>query len=134
MCRILISINPEHVENILNGKKKFEYRTKIATKDIESIIVYCTAPTKKVIAEVEIKSIIAEIPIKLWERTKKYSGISLEYFNKYFANRDTAYAYELGRIILYNEPKDLSDFGFKFAPQSFVYINENKFVDIAETL
>jgi hypothetical protein len=26
MCKILLSINPEHVANILNGSKKVEYR------------------------------------------------------------------------------------------------------------
>ncbi len=26
MCAILLSINPNHVENILNGSKKYEFR------------------------------------------------------------------------------------------------------------
>ena len=56
MCKILISINPEHVEKIIAGIKRYEFRTKVAKRDIDAIIIYCTYPTKKVLAEVKIKS------------------------------------------------------------------------------
>ena len=35
MNKIVMSINPEHVNNIINGTKKYEYRTKAARKDID---------------------------------------------------------------------------------------------------
>ena len=47
--KIIISINPEHVENIINGTKKYEYRTKAAKQDISSIIIYETKTKKKII-------------------------------------------------------------------------------------
>ena len=40
MKKIIISINPEHVKNIINGTKKFEYRTKAAKSDVNKIIIY----------------------------------------------------------------------------------------------
>lgn len=123
MCKILISINPEHVEKIIAGIKKYEFRTKVAKKDIDAIIIYCTYPTKKVLAEVKIKSILTDTPDNLWERTKEHAGISKEFFDKYFADRKIAYAYELGEIIKYNKPLELKDFGCIAAPQSYVYIN-----------
>lgn len=123
MYKILLSINPEHVENIIKGIKKFEYRTRVAKKDIDAIIVYCTYPTKKVLAEVKIKSILSDTPENLWERTKFYSGITKDFFMAYFANRQIAYAYELGEIIKYSEPRELKDFGCIAAPQSYVYVN-----------
>ena len=42
--KILISINPKHVAKILSGEKKFEYRTKAAKKDVDSLIIYEKAP------------------------------------------------------------------------------------------
>jgi predicted transcriptional regulator len=123
MCKILISINPEHVKNIIDGIKKYEYRTRVAKRDVDSIIVYCTYPTKKVLAEVKIKSVLADTPNALWERTKDFSGISKEFFMKYFNDRETAYAYELGEVLEYNIPKDLIDFGCISAPQSYMYVN-----------
>lgn len=123
MNKILISINPQHVEKIIAGIKKFEYRTKVAKKDIEAIIIYCTYPTKKVLAEVKIKSILSDTPEQLWERTKNFSGITKEFFDTYFKGRKIAYAYELGEILRYNKPKELSDFGCIAAPQSYMYVN-----------
>ena len=122
MRKILISINPEHVENILNEVKKYEYRTKVAKSDIDSIIVYSTYPTKKVVAEVKIDQILKGTPEELWLMTFDKSGITKEFFDKYFKNRKVAYAYKLGEIKVFDQPLELSDFGISHAPQSYVYI------------
>lgn len=120
--RILISINPEHVENIINGIKKYEYRKIAAKQDISSIIIYETTPIKRVVAEAEIEDVLMYSPSELWNRTKDASGISKEFFDKYFEGRDIAYAYKLCKIKVYDTPKTLMEFGIKAAPQSFVYI------------
>lgn len=120
---IIISINPEHVENIINGTKKFEYRTKAAKCDIGKIIIYETTPVKKVVAEAEIIDVLMMSPHELWNETKSASGITKEYFDSYFVNRNVAYAYKLGAIEVYKEPKELNEFGLRFAPQSFAYVN-----------
>ena len=120
---IIISINPEHVENIINGTKRFEYRTKAAKCDIGKIIIYETTPVKKIVAEVEIVDVLMMSPSELWKKTRKHSGITKEYFEDYFKNREVAYAYRLGKIKVYDKPKELNEFGLRFAPQSFVYVN-----------
>ena len=122
MSKIIISINPIHVENIINGTKKYEYRTKVAQKHVDSLIIYCTYPTKKVLAEVKIKSVLSFSPEELWQKTKDYSGISKEFYDKYFSGRKVAHAYELGDVLEYDEPKELEEFGFHNAPQSFAYV------------
>jgi predicted transcriptional regulator len=122
MSEILISINPQYVKEILSGKKRFEYRTKVAKKGVKKIIIYCTFPTMKVLAEADIEGILALPPEKLWEETKKYSGISKKGFDDYFKGRGMAYAYRLGKVTEYEKGKPLSAFGCKAAPQSFVYI------------
>lgn len=122
MAKILISINPEHVDNIVKGIKKYEYRTRVAKQAINSIIVYSTFPRKEVVAEVKIDAVLSMSPEKLWEETKEYSGITKEYFEQYFMKRDIAYAYKLGEMKIYDKPKSLSDFGIRFAPQSYVYV------------
>ena len=120
--KIIISINPEHVENIINGTKKYEYRTKAAKQDISSIIIYETVPVKKIVAEAEIIEVLELSPEDLWNETKEFSGISKDLYDDYFKNRNVAYAYKLGKIKVYKEPKSLLDFGVKYAPQSFVYV------------
>lgn len=121
MKTIVMAIHPEHVNNIINGTKKYEYRTKAAKKDINRLIIYETMPIKKIVAEAEILEVLALEPKKLWEETKEYSGITKGYFDDYFKNRKIAYAYKLGKIKIYDEPKALTEFGLKKAPQSFAY-------------
>ena len=123
MKKIIISINPEHVENIINGTKKFEYRTKAAKSDVKKIIIYETAPIKKVVAEAEIIEVLMMKPEDLWEETKEKSGISKSFFDSYFENREVAYAYRLGKVKVYKESKTLEDFGLRCAPQSFAYVH-----------
>lgn len=121
--KIIISINPEYVEKIISGEKKFEYRTKAAKEDINKIIIYETKPIMKVVAEVEILDVIATTPEELWNQTKNQSGITKSFFDEYFKNKQIAYAYKLGTVKVYEKPKSLLDFGLRMAPQSFAYVN-----------
>lgn len=121
--KILISVNPEHVENIISGIKKYEYRRHVAKKDISSIIIYETTPIKRVVAEAEIEAVLSYTPDELWELTKNESGISKKFFDKYFSGKEIAHAYRIGKVKVFDQPKSLNDYGVRFAPQSFVYIN-----------
>ena len=120
--KILISINPKHVQNIIKGIKKYEYRKIAAKHDISSIIIYETTPVKRIVAEAEIIDVLGYSPEKLWKLTKEESGISKKFFDEYFEGKEIAYAYKLGKIKVYDEPKTLLEYGIKAAPQSFVYI------------
>ena len=123
MRKIVISINPEHVAKILSGEKRFEYRTKAAKKDVDSLIIYETTPVKRIVAEAEILEVLCLSPEDLWKETEMYSGISKSFYDEYFKGRKIAYAYRLGKVKAYDNPLELSDYGIKAAPQSFVYIN-----------
>lgn len=120
--KIIISINPEHVDNILSGKKKYEYRKIAAKKQISSIIIYETTPIKRIVAEAEIVDVLMFPPDELWELTKDDSGVTKTFFDSYFRKNKTAYAYKLGKITVFETPKSLKDFGLKYPPQSFIYI------------
>ena len=122
MYNMLISIKPEHIENIFNGSKKYEYRKIRCKQDINKIIIYSTYPIMKVVGEAKVEKILEDSPDRIWEKTKKYSGIDLNFYQKYFKDRSKAIAYKLTNIKKYDSPKELSIYGIKAAPQSFVYI------------
>lgn len=122
MCKMLLSIKPQHVENILNGKKKFEFRKVRCRSDVDKIIIYATHPIMKVVGEVDILEIIEDDINKVWEITSVYAGISRQLYDEYYHGKYQAVAYRLGKVKKYKRPLQLSDFGIKFAPQSFVYI------------
>ena len=124
MCKILMPINPQYVNEILAGRKKYEYRKiKAKRNNIDKMIIYSTSPIMKVVAEVDIKGVIEENPEKLWKMTKNESGITKDFYNKYYKNKNVAIAYELGKIKIYDEPKSLSDIGVNYVPQSFIYLD-----------
>lgn len=123
MCKVLMSIKPEYVNEILSGRKKYEYR-KIKAKrpNIDKIIIYCTAPVMRVVAEIEVLEIIENNPEIVWKKTKNHAGISKKKYDEYFENKDIAFAYKLGNIIKYDQPKKLKEIGVNYTPQSFIYI------------
>ncbi len=122
MCSILISINPEHVENIFNGTKKYEYRKIKCKQDIDKIIIYSTSPIMKIVGEAKVEEILEGPPEEIWNITKKQSGITSKVYDKYFNNSEKAIAYKLTDIKKYELPRDLSAYGIRTAPQSFVYV------------
>lgn len=122
MSNMLLSINPEHVENIFNGTKKYEYRKIKCKQYIDKIIIYSTAPVMKVVGEAKVEEILEDSPEKIWNITEKDSGINKKFFNKYYENKEKAVAYKLTDIMKYDLPKELSSYGIKTAPQSFLYI------------
>lgn len=123
--KALLSIKPEFVEEIIEGRKKFEYRKKLFKRsDISSIVVYATKPYGKVVGEFEIGTILEENIDKLWSDTKHLSGISEEFFYEYFKDRDSGFAIQIKRFKEYKKHLELSEFDstIKAAPQSFCYI------------
>jgi predicted transcriptional regulator len=122
MCSILLSINPQHVENILNGTKRFEFRKRACKRKVDKLIIYSTYPIMKVVGEAEVEDVLIDEPEILWEKTQRLSGIDKNFFDKYYQGREQAVAYKLKAVKKYNMPMELSDFGVSSAPQSFVYV------------
>lgn len=132
MSKILISINPEYVEGILNGTKKYEYRRMIAQKEVKSLVIYSTWPVKEIVGEVEVIDTIEMAPSSLWENTKKFAGISRKKYREYFRGCKKAYAYVLGQVTKYEVGKKLTDIGIEKAPQSFLYLKEERYETLRE--
>ncbi len=122
MCKILLSINPDHVENIFNGSKEYEFRKVKCKEPVDKIIIYSTAPVMKVVGEAKVEKVIEGNPIDVWKQTKNKSGIDENFYFDYYKDKFTAIAYKLKEVVQYNTPKELSSFGVSVAPQSFVYL------------
>lgn len=71
MCRILLSINPEHVENILKGSKRYEYRKVRCRAEVDKILLYSTSPISQVVGEAEVVKVIEDKPDVVWEIAKQ---------------------------------------------------------------
>ncbi len=125
---MLLSINPEHVENILQGNKTYEFRKILCKRKVDIIVIYATYPVKLIVGEVEVLDIIEMEKEQLWKLTEKRAGISKDFFDQYYEGRETAVAYKLGKVLKYDIPYSLDKIGVKMAPQSYMYLAENAVV------
>lgn len=123
MSTILLSIKPEYAKVILDGQKEYEFRKRRCKTGVNKIVFYSTAPESKVVGEAEIEDIIEGSPSKIWELAKKASGITRAKYCAYYHGYHNAVAYKLKNVVVYDPPKELSDYEIAHAPQSFIYLD-----------
>lgn len=121
--KIVLSIKPEFANKIFDGSKKFEFRKAIfKNENVKSIIVYSSSPVQKVIGEFEIGKIFNNDLDTLWKLTSEFSGITEDFFYKYFSEKEKGFAIEIKNKKKYKVPKCLkTDFNLH-PPQSFAYV------------
>lgn len=124
MCAILLSINPQYVERIMCGEKKYEFRKNICKRKVDKIVIYSTSPVMKVVGEAEVEEVLVGEPDKIWNITEDYSGVERTFFDEYYEGKEQAVAYKLKGVVQYDKPKLLNEYGIKNAPQSFCYLSE----------
>lgn len=121
--KVLLSIKPEYAFKIFDGTKKFEFRkVRFKNPNIKTVIVYASSPVQKVIGEFEIDDILSFDPKKIWHITEKFSGISEDFFYKYFANRKIAHAIKIKSVKRYLKPLSIKDDFNALPPQSYLYL------------
>jgi len=121
--RVLLSIKPEYANKIFDKTKKYEFRRSIfKNPSVKTVVVYASSPVQKVIGEFDIDRIICDDLQELWNKTKKYSGISEKYFFDYFASKEKGFAIKIRMTRRYEEELDLMDAYSIQPPQSFAYI------------
>lgn len=121
--RVLLSIKPEFVDKIFAGTKKYEFRKSLfKNSEVRDVVIYASAPIKRVVGEFEIDGILSGDISEVWSITQKSAGITETFYKLYFQDRKIAHAIKIGRITKFKETKLLSDYNIKQAPQSFCYI------------
>jgi predicted transcriptional regulator len=121
--KVLLSIKPEFAFKIFEGKKKFEFRKVIfKNPNVKTVVVYASSPVQRVIGEFEIDNILSSDPTEIWRLTKKYSGISEDFFYEYFADREIAHAIKIKNTKKYKQPLHLQDNFNVVPPQSYLYL------------
>jgi len=121
--KVILSIKPQFAERIFEGSKKFEFRRSIfKNPDVKKVVVYASAPISKIIGEFKIDEVINTEVNALWNKTKKYSGITEDYYKEYFKGKDEGYAIKIDKPIRYKSNKCIIEtYGIR-PPQSFAYI------------
>lgn len=121
----ILSIKPEFVEEIIAGRKSYEFRKKGFKERVQKIYVYATRPVCRIIGEFTLGDILEGSPDYIWSLTNKRAGISRDYFYEYFENHNSAIALEIRSFIRYDEPLNPYLVFERFTPpQSFCYVRK----------
>jgi predicted transcriptional regulator len=120
-----LPVKPPYAEKLINGTKRFEFRRRPMRADVTHIVIYATAPWKRILGVVNVKSVESGSLCFIWKSTKKWAGISRSEFFSYFEGTDLAYAIEIDPTLTLKlerkiNPKEIDrDF---VVPQSFRYV------------
>lgn len=117
----ILSIKPQYVEEIVAGRKRYEYRKSVFKQKVGKVYIYASAPVSKIVGEFEPVDVVSGEPAEVWKKTKEWSGITKCFFDEYYKGRGTAYAIEIKNLRIYDEPKELPK-GI-LAPQSYRYVD-----------
>jgi len=126
---VLLSIKPKYVEEIKNGKKRYEFRKSLcSTKNrekLEKIFIYSSAPVKKIVARFFVEEILEDHPESLWNKCKEVSGIKQVDFFKYFKDKNSGLAIKISEIKFFKNPIEPRKIIPNFSPpQSFCYVDD----------
>ena len=125
---VLMSIHPKFAQLILSGKKKVEFRKTRFNHQISHVVIYATSPIKKVVGYFEVQNIKVAPPKDLWESYSEVSGIEPKFFQEYYKNTSEGVAIEIGNVYQLKLFLSLNYISKSLiAPQSFIYINKDKF-------
>lgn len=119
----ILSIKPQFVEEIIAGRKTYEFRKKVFKERVRKVYVYASSPVCRIIGEFTLGQILKGQPDYIWSRTSNQAGITRKCFDEYYEKKEIAYAIEIKYLKVYEEPIDPNIFLDKFTPpQSFCYV------------
>lgn len=103
--RVVWSVKPQFAEAILAGRKTFEFRRALFRRqDIDTVVLYASSPTCKVVGEFTIDEVLSLALDALWETTREGGAIDRDYFDRYFEGRAEGYALKVKRRRRYRCP------------------------------
>lgn len=121
----ILSIKPQFVNEIVAGRKRFEFRKKSFKQEVNLVFVYASSPICRIIGEFKLGAVLEGTPEHVWSLTADRSGITKSFYDEYFSCHKVSYALEIKSFKHYRTPinpyKTIKDF---HAPQSFCYTDE----------
>lgn len=119
----LFSIHPHFADAILDGSKAVEFRRTPLHPDVTHIVVYATAPVKRIVGSFEVAGVEALSPAEAWERYSSKGCIDQTSFERYYTGASRAYVIKVKYPRPLQSPVPLSDVDAGLRPpQSFQYL------------
>jgi len=122
---VLLSIKPRYANEIIAGRKKYEFRKsrpRLAKRN-QRAYIYSTAPVGRIVGAFKIRDVVQDHPKRLWSDFGNQGGIDRKSFFDYYGKRKLGVAIEIAGLEVFETPLNPhhSIKGF-VAPQSFSYL------------
>jgi len=122
-CVVLLSIHPEYADAILNGTKRVEFRKPPFPRDVTHVVIYATAPVRKVVGWFVVGGTEERSPKELWKKYSSVGGIARSDFGSYYEGRAHAVAIHVVAPKKLRKGLPLSALGRRLVPpQNFRYL------------
>lgn len=121
---LLMSVHPEYAEALLDGTKTVELRKSAVADDVSHIVIYATAPVRRVVGWVEAVGVEHGSPSAIWRKHRSRTGVREREFRTYYRGHPVAVAIHVESPRRLDEPLELSavEEGLT-APQSWRYLS-----------
>jgi len=126
----LLSIRPHFAEAIFAGRKKVELRRIGFAQPVSHVVVYATAPVRRVVGIFEVAKVDRDRPARLWRRYRAMAGVGVDFFRNYYEGLDQGVAIVVGTTARLAEPVPLSALNVSSAPQSYRYLDAELIAEI----
>lgn len=131
----LLSIKPKYIDEIIAGRKRYEFRKTAFKKDVKEVWIYASSPEKRLVGVFVIGRVIEDTPENLWKNLRNAAGIKKNEFFDYYNGTKVGYAIEIEGLKLFANPVEpravFPDF---IPPQSFWYFNTITYDEINKEL
>lgn len=122
-----MSIHPNYAEAILDGTKLVEFRKRPLAADVTTVVVYSTAPVRRIVGEFQIRQTLVGDPRDLWERVGHVGGIEEHAYFAYYGQSAVAAGLTVAGPRRYRRPVALDELDWQpTAPQSYSYLDEHQ--------
>lgn len=130
-----MAIQPRFAQAILAGTKTVEFRKRALAPDVDTVLIYETAPTQRVVGIFKVDDIVRLPPSGLWRRFGSAGSISRPEFMNYYDSNRTGVGLVVGAVARLAAPVSLSDLQPRPAvPQSFSYLPAAAVLDQIEAI
>lgn len=124
----LLPIHPRFAQSIMASKKRVEFRKVRFRSEVSHIVLYATAPLRKVLGYFEVSHVDQDSPDALWVRYGAAAGMLREEFEAYFQCTTQGVAIGVGRVYCLGTPLPLVAVDQSLRPpQSFRYLTPEAF-------
>jgi predicted transcriptional regulator len=127
-----MAIHPQYAEAILDGSKQVEFRKRPLAADVTTVVIYATAPVRRLVGEFQVKDTLSGSPADLWTSVGDLGAIDAVSYRSYYEGTNIATGLVIGGTRRYRKRLALDDLDPEPAiPQSFSYLSADQFKTLA---